>query len=134
MRGETRVWLQYADENLAVAELALTNDHLNACLHNAQQAVEKYLKALIIEYELPFKKTHAIYALWQGLTDHGVQTALSEEECDLFDAVYMPSRYPLFSVLPDAMPDRETCAKCIMITRNVKDSVQLILSEREEKA
>ncbi len=109
----------------------MVNDHLNACLHNAQQAVEKYLKALIIEYELPFKKTHSIYALWQELADHGVQTALSEEDCDLFDAVYMPSRYPVFSVLPDAIPDRETCAKCIGITSNVKDSVQLILSKRD---
>jgi len=134
MRNETRFWLQYADENLDVAELALANDHLNACLHNAQQAVEKYLKTLVIEYELPFKKTHAIYALWQVLTDYGLQTALSEEECDLFDAVYMPSRYPLFSILPDEMPDRETCVKCIMISKNVKESVQFILSKREEKA
>lgn len=133
MRDETSLWMQYADENLDVAELALNNDHLNASLHNAQQAVEKYLKALIIEHELPFKKTHAIYALWQELADHGVQTVLSEEDCDLFDAVYMPSRYPLFSVLPDAMPDRETCEKCIKISRNVKDNVQLILRKREEK-
>ena len=58
MKDETRLWLQYADENLDVAELALSSAHLNASLHNAQQAIEKYLKALIIEYELPFKKTH----------------------------------------------------------------------------
>ena len=42
MRNETSLWLQYIDENLDVAELALTNHHLNACLHNARQAVEKY--------------------------------------------------------------------------------------------
>ena len=28
MRNETSLWLQYADENLDVAELALTNHHL----------------------------------------------------------------------------------------------------------
>ena len=83
-----------------------------------------------MEHDLPFKKTHAIHVLWQELADHGVETALSDEECDLFDALYMPSRYPVFSILPDAMPDRETCEKCITITRNVKDSVLLILNKR----
>ncbi|HLA27387.1 MAG TPA: hypothetical protein VJZ49_05780 [Syntrophales bacterium] len=38
MKDETSSWLSYADENLAVAELSLVNNHLNACLHNAQQA------------------------------------------------------------------------------------------------
>ncbi|RJP58547.1 MAG: HEPN domain-containing protein [Deltaproteobacteria bacterium] len=63
MKDETPAWLSYADENLDVAELSLANNHLNACLHNAQQAVEKYLKALVIEYDLPFRKTHAVYAI-----------------------------------------------------------------------
>jgi hypothetical protein len=56
--------------------------------------------------------------------EHGIQSALTEEECDLFDAVYMPSRYPVFSVLPDAMPDRGTCEKCVRIARRVGERVQ----------
>ena len=127
MKDETYAWLNYAAENLDVAELSLAHDHLNACLHNAQQAVEKYLKALFIEYGLPFKKTHAIYVLWQELTDRGFEAVLTEEDCDLLDAVYMPSRYPLFSVLPDAMPDRETCEKCVRIARRVEENVRLAL-------
>src|SRR4030042_99869 len=80
MKDETRAWLNYAAENLDVAELSLAHNHLNACLQNAQQAVEKYLKALIIEYGLPFKKTHAIFVLWQALADQGFDTALTEED------------------------------------------------------
>jgi len=49
MKDDTLAWLSYADENFDVAKLSLAHDHLNACLHNAQQAVEKYLKALITE-------------------------------------------------------------------------------------
>lgn len=52
MKDETLSWLSYADENLAVSELALEHGRLNACLQNAQQAVEKYLKAVIIERDL----------------------------------------------------------------------------------
>lgn len=46
MKDETGTWLSYADENLEVAELTFDHGHLNACLQNAQQAVEKYLKGL----------------------------------------------------------------------------------------
>ena len=133
MKDETTAWLSYADENFDVAELSLANDHLNACLHNAQQAVEKYLKALIIEHDLPFRKTHAIYVLWQELTEHGIQSELTEEDCDLFDAVYMPSRYPIFNVLPDAMPDRETCEKCVRIARRVGESARSAIKDKADK-
>lgn len=129
MKDETRAWLNYAAENLAVAELSLAHDHLNACLHNAQQSVEKYLKALIIEHELSFKKTHAIFVLWQSLVDNGFDTALTEEDCALLDSVFMPSRYPLFSILPDAMPDRETCEKCIRIARRVGKTIRSATKE-----
>ncbi len=129
MKDETRAWLNYAAENLAVAELSLAHNHLNACLHNTQQAVEKYLKALMIEHELPFKKTHAIFVLWQSLVDNGFDTALTEEDCALLDSVFMPSRYPLFSILPDAMPDRETCEKCIRIARRVGETIRSTTKE-----
>lgn len=45
MKDETHTWLSYADENLNIAKLALEHGHLNSSLQNAQQAVEKYLKA-----------------------------------------------------------------------------------------
>jgi HEPN domain-containing protein len=58
MKDETRTWLSYADENLDVAGLALEHGHLNSCLQNFQQAVEKYPKAVIVERDLEFRRTH----------------------------------------------------------------------------
>jgi HEPN domain-containing protein len=49
MREETRLWLDYADENFEIARLALERGYLNACLQNTCQAVEKALKALLLE-------------------------------------------------------------------------------------
>ena len=60
MKDETRARLSYAEENVAVAGLTFDHGHLNACLQNAQQAVEKYLKALIVELSLEFRRTHGI--------------------------------------------------------------------------
>ncbi|MFH1626021.1 MAG: HEPN domain-containing protein [Pseudomonadota bacterium] len=65
MKDETRMWLSYADENLEVAVLALEHGHLNSCLQNAQQAVEKYLKACIPFTSLrniqSIPRCHALY-------------------------------------------------------------------------
>lgn len=123
MKDETLAWLDYANENLAVAELCLGHGHLNACLYNTQQAVEKFLKAWMVEQDLPFRKTHAVLALWQSLMDYGLKTTLTEEECALLDSVFMPSCYPLFSILPDSAPDRALCEACLRIARRVKDSL-----------
>ncbi|MEA3232261.1 MAG: HEPN domain-containing protein, partial [Thermodesulfobacteriota bacterium] len=60
MKDEAQIWISYADENVDVAALSLNHGHLNACLQNAQQAVEKYLKAFIIELDLPFLRTHSV--------------------------------------------------------------------------
>jgi HEPN domain-containing protein len=43
MTAEYHNWFAYADENLAVARLALKSGYYNACLQNIQQAVEKFL-------------------------------------------------------------------------------------------
>ncbi len=58
MKDETRGWLSYSEENFAVARLALEHGHLNACLQNAQQSVEKALKAIIVEHGLELRQTH----------------------------------------------------------------------------
>jgi len=69
----------------------------------------------------------------QDLTEHGIQSGLTEEDCDLFDTMYMPSRYPLFSVLPNAMPDRETCEKCVRIARCVGESARSASKDKADK-
>lgn len=124
MKTEAVAWLRYAQENLNIAELAISHEHFNACLYNSQQAAEKYLKSVIVELALEFKRTHNILRLRQLLIEAGVDdVGLTEDECDLLDAIYMPSRYPLAGVLPDAMPDREICKRCLHIAHRVRDSV-----------
>jgi len=83
MKDETRTWLLYADENLDVAALSFDHGHLNACLQNAQQAVEKYLKAVIVEHDLEFRRTHGIRELLGFLAAQGITLSVSEDEMDL---------------------------------------------------
>jgi len=46
MSAEGRRWLAYAQENRRAAAVCLESSLFNRCLQNAQQAVEKALKAL----------------------------------------------------------------------------------------
>ena len=128
MKDETKRWMDYAEENLKVASLALGNGLLNACLQNAQQAVEKGLKALIIERGLEFRRVHRIRELAALVAAELPAEFISEEEGDLMDAIYIPSKYPALSVMPDTMPDGGTCERALGIARKALEKIRERLS------
>jgi HEPN domain-containing protein len=101
MRNETRRWLQYAEENFASARLLLQSSLFNPCLQNVQQAVEKALKAILIEKAIKLKKTHDILTIKYLLNEHGLDIDLSDDDCDFLNSIYLPSKYPVGSVLAD---------------------------------
>jgi len=133
MKDETARWLSFASENLEVAVLALEHGHLNACLQNAQQAVEKYLKALIVELGAELRRTHSIRELIGILAAKGAKVGLSEDEMDLMDAIYVPSKYPIYSALPYTDPDSEICNEAIRIGRKARNLVAEMLQVKDSR-
>jgi len=127
MKKETEAWIVYADENLKSAEVLLQNGLFNACLQNIQQAVEKYLKSLLIEKGIGLIKSHNIRQLINTLAEHQMTITMPEDEIDLIDTVYLPSKYPLMRVLPKYFPDKNLCEKCLTIVFQIKNSVLDIL-------
>ncbi len=128
MKDETKKWLEYADENLRSAKLLLDSELFNPCLQNVQQAVEKMLKALLVESAKKIKKTHSINELASILAENGLNVDITEDECDLLDSIYLPSKYPLGSILPDFEPDLQICGKCVALAERVSNSVASLLS------
>lgn len=124
MKDETRLWLKYAEENLGAAGAIFDAGYLNACLQNCQQAVEKALKSLLIEFAFEFRKTHHIRELKGLLDDAHISVDISNDDCRFIDSIYLPSRYPVGSALPDAEPDREQCHHCLKVAKRVLLSVQ----------
>lgn len=122
MKDQTKVWLEYADENLKSAKVLLDNRLFNPCLQNAQQAVEKLLKALLVDFVIKFKKTHSTNELVMMLAENHLDINLTEEESELLDSIYLPSKYPLGSVMPDFEPDEQVCKSCIAIAERVRES------------
>jgi HEPN domain-containing protein len=123
MKDETTKWLEYASENLRSAKVLLDSKLFNPCLQNVQQAVEKMLKALLVESAKKLKKTHSINELVSILAENGLNIDITEDECDLLDSIYLPSKYPLGGILPDFEPDMQTCNKCVVLAERVWDSV-----------
>ncbi len=127
MKDETRIWLKYADENLKSAKLLSDNQLFNPCLQNIQQAIEKFLKAVIVEFSMEFRKTHSINELKTIITGKGIDIDLTEDECDFLDSVYLPSKYPLSSALPDFEPDSEISNQYITVAERLGKSIMSVL-------
>jgi HEPN domain-containing protein len=112
-------WFAYARENLNAARTLLDAGWLNTSLQNSQQAVEKALKSVLLGRELAVKRTHNVRELVTDLRRAGLDLGMTDDECDLIDSVYLPSKYPPVSALPDAMPDAETAGRCVRIAESV---------------
>jgi len=125
MKDEARKWLQYADENLKSAEILLDNNLFNPCLQNVQQAVEKSLEAVLVELSVKFRKTHSINELMMLVTENAIDIDITDNDRDLLDSIYLPSKYPLGGILPEFEPNHEICQKCLIIAKNVRNSIKL---------
>ncbi|MBD3306285.1 HEPN domain-containing protein [candidate division KSB3 bacterium] len=115
MKNETHQWLEYAEQDYQAAQILLQSHLYNPCLYHVQQSIEKYLKAIIVEYEFGFQRTHSIRGLVNIVSQHGVLVEIAEDDIDLIDAIYMPVRYPVGSALPLFEPNQAICQQCLRI-------------------
>lgn len=130
MKDETQLWLEYANENLASAEILLESHLYNPSLQNSQQAIEKFLKACFVEKGVKLQKTHTISILVEQLKDFGFHFIISDDDIDLIDSIYLASKYPFGSVLPNFDPDEKICQTCIVIARAVHDDIDNCLNKK----
>jgi len=128
MKNEAEIWLEYADENLTSAFLLHDNELYNSSLQNCQQAVEKYLKTILLVSEISLIKTHSIVQLIFIVESNNIKLAITREEAELLDTIYLPSKYPVGNVLPDFIADSSICQICLQIADRVKQSVHQYLA------
>jgi len=71
-------WLRKAEGDLRAAEhlLEVEQDDFFTATFHAQQAAEKFLKALLVRFQIPFPKTHNI----EQLLDLATPSAASIQE------------------------------------------------------
>jgi hypothetical protein len=52
---------------------------------------------------------------------------ITEDEIDLIDTIYLFSKYPFGSVLPDFEPDKTICLQCIDIASRVQEDIKKLI-------
>ncbi|MFH2070887.1 MAG: HEPN domain-containing protein [Elusimicrobiota bacterium] len=92
MKNITKKWLEFAEKDLKVANDLLEKKHWQYCALFCHQAIEKILKAYIIEKGKTPRKIHDLTSL---LVDAGIK--VSERIISIVETLnphYMPPRYP----------------------------------------
>jgi HEPN domain-containing protein len=124
-----RQWLSKAEQDLSASKALLVANPpflYPSCFH-AQQAAEKYLKALLTWYQIEFPKTHII----EELLDL-VEQADSSMSSNLQDAVLLTPygvdiRYPGETPEPGLKETQEAVALAQKVRDTVMDRLEGIL-------
>lgn len=127
---QVQAWIARAEQDLKTIEYVLPHRDApleTVCFH-AQQAAEKYLKALLTHYGLPFRKTHDLSELLQALPVESEVPVAVGDLTALTDAG-VSARYP-----DDlAEYDRELTETLVDQARAVKAAVEAELRAREDQ-
>lgn len=88
-------WIIKAQNDLKTAEILFKEKGPTDtfCFH-CHQAVEKYLKAYLVFYRLPFKKIHDLWDLAKLCSQKDKKILSFEKELKILNAYYIESRYP----------------------------------------
>ena len=116
-----RQWLGKADEDMKASEALLATEPpflYPACFH-AQQAAEKYLKALLTWFQIEFPKTHAIEQLLDLVKQADTETASSLRGTAALTPYGVDIRYP--SDQPE--PSLEEARRAIELARTIREAV-----------
>jgi HEPN domain-containing protein len=89
-------WLKRARSNLERAKMGKVSPGIlyeDLCF-DAQQAVEKSLKAILVKLNQPFPKTHSIGILLKLIEEAGIEIPQKINQAKLLTAYAVDARYP----------------------------------------
>lgn len=125
-RALIRQWLAKADEDFEL--LGYLDEERNrfptAVVFHAQQAAEKYVKALLVRHGVEFPKTHDISELLRLLAPLDPATASDLAEADWLTPFGAAIRYP--GDYPHIRPGDEQ--RAVELAQQVRDTVMRLLS------
>ena len=121
MRKETEEWIKIASEDLQSAEYLFEKSLYRMACYHAQQAVEKLLKAILVERDIDIPRIHNLLDLNSAARKLGYNTSLADEDAVFLNSIYR-SRYPLDTgLLPWGEPTKEDAEKALGIAKTVSD-------------
>jgi len=96
--GDSHDWLVHAEGDLHFAKLGRRDAETlpNLIAFHAQQAIEKSLKAILVEQQMEFPKTHDLEELFLLIKETGLTWPAEIERAKEFTPFAVQSRYPGF--------------------------------------
>jgi len=125
MKNIVKDWIMFADRDLSAAELLLKDEHplTNIVAFHCQQTIEKYLKAFLIENDMPLVKTHDLKKL-NDMAKEIKDLGIDEEKLDVINQVYSETRYPgTLGLMPDGMPTIRLADEFLDFAKEVKSII-----------
>ncbi len=124
-REFVKQWLTKADEDFNLAKELVAHDspYCSAIGFHAQQAVEKWLKAVLVHHQVEFRKTHDLDELVELITkvNNGLAEAL--REVSILTPYGVEARYP--GDLP--MLSKAEAKAAVELAEKVREAVQKAL-------
>jgi HEPN domain-containing protein len=122
MKKQAEDWILMADNDLYASEILMKDEYPlnNIVAFHCQQAIEKYLKAYLIEKNVSLVKTHDLIKL-NGMINDMENLGIDEAKLLIINEVYTESRYPgEVGLMPNGMPTNEEAIIFIEYAKEVK--------------
>lgn len=121
VRWQIEKWIEFAQDDLRVAEICFNDQVYTISCFHCQQAVEKLLKAVWLKEFGKVPKTHSLERLRLELEKINTSWQDQKEETRFLDQFYTPVRYPdaLPGSLPEGFPDRKDTERALQIAKAI---------------
>lgn len=120
---EPHKWLEFARDDLSMAESAIEKMIFNQACFHAQQGVEKALKGYLRSREDSIPKTHSLNELLTLRRQLDGAFAELERDCERLDRYYIPTRYPdaFPGFGPEGSPSSEETKEAVALLKQILD-------------
>lgn len=117
MKEITKKWFEFAKSDLKNAEILFKNKAYEGCIWHCHQALEKYVKGILIESGKSIRKTHDLPSLLNDVGFNFPKDIL--EFVQELNAYYQPSRYPDTALVNPLSYNRATADKLLKLTKTL---------------
>ncbi|GFP20696.1 hypothetical protein HKBW3S03_02200 [Candidatus Hakubella thermalkaliphila] len=124
MKRRVSQWLEIADEDYRMAQLAMKEKIYNQVCFHSQQCVEKSLKALI-EARQKVPKIHKLGDVVELCLRLGYMLEQYQNDIEFIDKFYTSTRYPfIVGMLPGGLPIEQDAEKALQIADTISNLVK----------